>query len=173
MMSLVRQFYAQAHALLVLAILVASLCPNVASAAAASDFIDPMKHDIVMVTAKSYDTLINRHRNHDGVAALLHFDSSQPAQKQFIQDVYNEVAKDSKGMAVIGAIDCKQWRSFCQQNQNPSVKTPLVVVLPPNPWPPIVLEVGVQISLARLLIPCFADKGEGGDFCVYFATRFR
>lgn len=114
----------------------------VASAGKADDFVDPMKHDLFLVTPKSFDSLINRHRNSEGVAVLLHFKSTDKQVKKFINEVYNEGAKEVKGMARFGAVDCAEWGSFCKDNLNPQLETPLLVVYPPNPVPAFVLKVG-------------------------------
>lgn len=118
----------------------------IVSAGEAEKFVDPMKHDLFLVTPKSFDSLINRHRNSDGVAVLLHFKSTQGRLKKFINDVYNKAAKDSRGMVRFGAIDCDEWTTFCQENLNPDVEAPFIVVYPPNPWPANVLKVRFIMS---------------------------
>lgn len=128
--------------------------PHVACTQKAETFVDPMKHDLFLVTPKSFDAVISSYRNKDGVAVLLHFKSTQSSDKEFINTVYNPAAKEAKGMARFGAIDCHEWKKFCQKHSNPKVETPFVVVYPPNPFPPTVLAVSVKLAVSMLTHVC-------------------
>lgn len=112
------------------------------AASGASDFVDPMKHDIFVITPKTFDNLISKYRNSDGVAVMVHYSSSDSSQRKYIDSKINPIASELKGMVRFGAIDCgkSDHKKFCQANENPDVQTPMVILYPPNPLPPRVIE---------------------------------
>lgn len=113
----------------------------VESAIATNELIDPMTHDVFLVTPSTFHDLISKYRNSNAVSMLLHFDSNKPNQKDFIDNIYNKVANDMKGMVRLGAIDCAKWKAFCT-DLNPDLEAPRLIIYPPNPLPPIVFQVG-------------------------------
>lgn len=98
----------------------------------AESFINAMRHDILLVTGKTFHPLIERQRDNLGVTVLLHFSSSVAEHKKYIDSVYNEAAKELKGMIRFTAVDCNEWIMFCKETHNPDLKYPTVLVYPPN-----------------------------------------
>lgn len=124
---------------------------------AAADFVDPMKHDIFVITPKTFDSLISKYRNSDGVAVMVHYSSADSSQRKYIDSKINPVATELKGMVRFGAINCANHKKFCETNENPDVQTPMLILYPPNPLPPRIIEnphdTKVLTQLAMRTIP--------------------
>lgn len=116
------------------------------------DFVNPMKQDIFLVTPQSFESVIGRFRDANGVSVLLHFNSNNPREKKFIKDVYNEAAKETKGMLRLAAIDCATSASFCKANMNPELVYPRVIVYPPHPIPPFLVEKLEKASIIQAAV---------------------
>lgn len=105
------------------------------AATAAELKIEAMKHDVQQITAPNFDGIIGKFR--DSAVSSLWFFKDTPEDKKFL-DVYNEVAKELKGMAKVAAISCDDWPVFCEKN---NVKTtPAVMMYPTNPIPAYLWE---------------------------------
>lgn len=92
--------------------------------------IEPMRHDIQQITAPNFDSVIGKFRA--DIVASIWFFKDTPEDKKFL-DVYNQVAKEMKGMAKVVAISCDDWAVFCTKN---NVKTtPSIMMYPTNPQP--------------------------------------
>lgn len=128
-------------------LLLAALLGRTSYAAKTEDFVNPMKQNIFLVTPKTFESVVGRFRNADGVALLLHFSSNQLRDKKYINDVYNVAANETNGMLQMSAIDCAVWTSFCKNNLNPDLVYPRVIVYPPHPVPPFVAEKTDKASL--------------------------
>lgn len=97
--------------------------------------IEAMKHDIQQITAPNFDSIIGKFR--DNSASSIWFFKDTAEDKKFL-DVYNEAAKELKGMAKVTAISCDDWPVFCDKA---NVKTtPAVMIYPPNPIPAYLWE---------------------------------
>jgi len=97
--------------------------------------IEAMKHDIQQITAPNFDSIIGKFR--DNAVSSLWLFKDTPEDKKFL-DVYNEVAKELKGMARVAAISCDDWPVFCEKNS--VKKTPSVMIYPTNPIPAYLWE---------------------------------
>lgn len=97
----------------------------------AKDLIDPMEHEIFIVTGQNFDRTVSKFRT-DHVASVLYYDDS-PESKRLIDGIYNDIAKDLKGMVKVAALSCLEWPIFCKDNGIDTV--PHIVVYPPNPMP--------------------------------------
>jgi len=97
--------------------------------------IESMKHDIQQITAPNFDGIVGKFR--DSAVTSIWFFKDTAEDKKFL-DVYNEVAKDLKGMAKVVAMSCDDWPVFCDKN---NVKTtPSVMIYPTNPIPAYLWE---------------------------------
>lgn len=97
--------------------------------------IEAMRHDIQQITAPNFDSIIGKFR--DNSASSIWFFKDTAEDQKFL-DVYNEVAKELKGMAKVAAISCDDWPVFCDKA---NVKTtPAVMIYPPNPIPAYMWE---------------------------------
>jgi len=76
--------------------------------------IEPMRHDIQQITAPNFDSVIGKFRA--DIVASIWFFKDTPEDKKFL-DVYNQVAKEMKGMAKVVAISCDDWAVFCTKKQ--------------------------------------------------------
>jgi hypothetical protein len=121
---------------------------NISCTAKPDEFVNPMKQNIFLLAPHTFDTIINRFRNANGVSLLLHFTSKNKTLKNFINDVYNEAAKETNNMIRFAAIDCNEHKKFCQENHNPDLQYPKVILYPPHPIPPMELE---NLSKSQLI----------------------
>jgi hypothetical protein len=92
--------------------------------------IEAMKHDVQQITQANFDTVIAKFR--DSQVSSLWFFKDTPEDNKFL-DVYNEVAKDLKGMAKVCAISCDDWPVFCKNHD--VTQTPSIKMFPTNPIP--------------------------------------
>jgi len=92
--------------------------------------IESMKHDVVLITDKTFDRNIGKFRDNT-VASVLYF---RPNDDAAILEEYNKVAKQLKGMAKIAAINCDTAVKFCA-HEGKDAPTPFIVVYPVNPMP--------------------------------------
>eukprot|EP00928_Gymnodinium_smaydae_P055464 TRINITY_DN389_c0_g1_i1.p1 TRINITY_DN389_c0_g1~~TRINITY_DN389_c0_g1_i1.p1 ORF type:complete len:453 (+),score=101.87 TRINITY_DN389_c0_g1_i1:83-1360(+) len=93
--------------------------------------IDAMKHDIQLITAGNFDSVIGKFR--DSAVSSLWFFNDDVKEDQQVLDSYNKVASELKGMAKICAISCTEFPQFCKKNN--IVETPSIMLYPPNPVP--------------------------------------
>lgn len=92
--------------------------------------IEAMQHDIQQITQPNFDIVIAKFR--DSSVSSLWFFRDTPEDNKFL-DVYNDVAKDLKGMAKVVAISCDDWPVFCKNHD--VTQTPTVKMFPTNPIP--------------------------------------
>ena len=111
-----------------------------AQASSPDGFINPMKQEIFLITPYTFENIIGRLRSINGVSLLLHFSSKNDKLKSFINNTFNEAAKETNGMLRFAAIDCSKWTRFCKENLNSELLYPRVVVYPPYPIPPFSLD---------------------------------
>jgi len=103
--------------------------------AAAELKIEAMRHDIQPISAPNFDSIIGKFR--DSAVASLWMYKDTAEDKKFL-DIYNDLAKELKGMVKVAAINCDDWPVFCEKN---NVKTtPSVMLYPTNPIPAYLWE---------------------------------
>jgi hypothetical protein len=102
----------------------------------ASFKIEAMEHDIQQISEKNFDGVIGKFRDFS-VAALWFFKDDNSADKSLLEE-YNKVGKDLKGMAKVTAINCNEWKKFCDSNGVKS--TPAIKMYPVNPFPAYLYE---------------------------------
>lgn len=132
--------------------------------------IQAMKHDIQLITGPKFDSIIGKFRD-SAVSALWFFKDDNKDDEKFLED-YNKVAGDLKGMAKICAINCNDWKPFCDKQ---GVKaTPKMVIYPTNPQPAFdytgKMEVKPLSSAVARLIPDFSVKLADGAAVDTFLT---
>eukprot|EP00923_Selenidium_pygospionis_P041013 GHVN01071038.1.p1 GENE.GHVN01071038.1~~GHVN01071038.1.p1 ORF type:complete len:281 (+),score=39.44 GHVN01071038.1:64-906(+) len=93
--------------------------------------VRPMDHAIASLTAQNFQRVISQFRNNQ-VASLL-FYTKNDESKSLIDGVYDTVAKEMKQQAKIAAINCDEFRVFCQEQKVD--KFPSIMIYPPNPIP--------------------------------------
>eukprot|EP00923_Selenidium_pygospionis_P041014 GHVN01071039.1.p1 GENE.GHVN01071039.1~~GHVN01071039.1.p1 ORF type:complete len:412 (+),score=70.60 GHVN01071039.1:64-1299(+) len=93
--------------------------------------VRPMDHAIAILTAQNFQRVISQFRNTQ-VASLL-FYTKNDESKSLIDGVYDTVAKEMKQQAKIAAINCDEFRVFCQEQKVD--KFPSIMIYPPNPIP--------------------------------------
>lgn len=103
--------------------------------------IEAMKHDIQQITQPNFDTVVAKFR--DNSVSSLWFFKDTPEDKKFL-DVYNEVAKELKGMAKVCAISCDDWPVFCKNHD--VTQTPTVKMFPTNPIPAYKFEGKMEVK---------------------------
>jgi len=91
--------------------------------------IRAMDHDVQEVTARNFDSIVSKFR--DSQCASVYFFKPNDKEDTFL--VYNEVAKELKGMAKIVAINCEAYPVFCKDHD--MQETPGVKLYPLNPMP--------------------------------------
>mmetsp|Transcript_8552 Transcript_8552/g.18650 ORF Transcript_8552/g.18650 Transcript_8552/m.18650 type:complete len:418 (-) Transcript_8552:127-1380(-) len=98
--------------------------------------IEAMKHDIQQITAPKFDGIIGKFRDNT-VSGLWFYKDDSAEDKKFLNE-FNQVALDLKGMAKVTAINCNDWKAFCDKQ---NIKTtPSVMIYPPNPMPAFLYE---------------------------------
>merc|ERR1712232_1366684 len=107
------------------------LSASLLSIANAKVVIEAMKHDIQLVTPQNFDGVISKFRD-SAVSSVWYFNEANKADIDLMND-YNKVAVGLKGMAKVSALNCAEFKMFCDKN---GVKeTPHVQIYPPNPVP--------------------------------------
>jgi hypothetical protein len=102
---------------------------GIASLAYAKIEIRAMDHDVQEVTQKNFDSVVSKFRDSQ-IASVFFF---KPNDKEETFTMYNEVAKELKGMAKITGINCEAWPAFCKEHG--AEETPMVKLFPLNPMP--------------------------------------
>merc|ERR1719311_1816587 len=91
--------------------------------------IEAMKHDIQKISPMNFDGIIGKFR--DSAVSSLWFYKDTKEDAKFL-DLYNDVAKDLKGMAKICAISCDENEAFCSK--------PKVILFSSKDKPPTILK---------------------------------
>merc|ERR1711904_167427 len=102
---------------------------GIASLADAKIEIRAMDHDVQEVTQKNFDSVVSKFRDSQ-IASVYFF---KPNDKEDTFTMYNEVAKELKGMAKITGINCEAWPAFCKEHG--AEETPMIKLFPLNPMP--------------------------------------
>lgn len=75
--------------------------------------LDPLQHDIQILTAPNFESLLSKYRK-NGVASVFFYDNDKSTMNELL-GWYNDAAKELKGMAKVAAINCKEFRHFCNK----------------------------------------------------------
>ncbi|KAL8455423.1 hypothetical protein Emag_000807 [Eimeria magna] len=103
------------------------------TAEAARPMIDPMKHDIGVVTQASWSGKVLKFRD-TTVFSILYYDPSAKESRELIDGEYDNFAKKMKGIVQVLAVDCKENGKLCKDNNATSL--PQIIMYPPFPLPP-------------------------------------
>eukprot|EP01066_Platyproteum_vivax_P009828 Platyproteum_vivax@DN4357_c0_g1_i2.p1 len=125
-----------------------AILSTILSACFGQDFIDPMEHEVDIVTAHSFDRQINKNRDAHVQAVMFH--KKDASSKDFLDTHWNPLATELKGLIKIAAIDCKEFKKFCEDS---NVKDhPSVMIYPPNPIPPFFFDQMEKEKLKKKLM---------------------
>ncbi|KAL8428950.1 hypothetical protein Efla_000990 [Eimeria flavescens] len=103
------------------------------TAEAARPMIDPMKHDIGVVTQSSWSGKVLKFRD-TTVFSILYYDPSAKESRELIDGEYDSFAKKMKGIVQVLAVDCSENNKLCKDNNATSL--PQIILYPPFPLPP-------------------------------------
>lgn len=95
--------------------------------------IDPMKHDIGVVTQASWSGKVLKFRD-TTVFSVLFYSPNDKGAREFIDGEYDRFAKKMKGIIQVLAVDCNENAKLCQDNNAKAL--PQVIIYPPFPLPP-------------------------------------
>lgn len=104
-----------------------------AGAAAARPLIDPMKHDIGVVTQATWSGKVLKFRD-TTVFSVLFYRPSDKESKTLIDGEYDTFAKKMKGIVQVLAVDCDENPKLCKDNN--ASQLPQIIIFPPFPLPP-------------------------------------
>jgi hypothetical protein len=100
-----------------------------ATVAVAKIEIRAMDHDVQEVTGRNFDSVVSKFL--DSQVASVFFFKASDAEADFT--MYNEVAKELKGMAKVTAVNCESSADFCKKHD--ITTTPTIKLFPVNPMP--------------------------------------
>eukprot|EP00922_Rhytidocystis_sp_ex-Travisia-forbesii_P019733 GHVS01029150.1.p1 GENE.GHVS01029150.1~~GHVS01029150.1.p1 ORF type:complete len:465 (-),score=67.09 GHVS01029150.1:250-1644(-) len=121
-------------------LVVRSVPPGVEAAAGPrtdAALLDSMFHDITLLTPQNFDSQVTKKRTSQVNAVM--FYKKNDESRQVLHGVYNQLAKDVKGMVTVGAVDCDEYPMLCEQH-NAATGHPLLNIYPLNPFPPYKYE---------------------------------
>ncbi|OII71750.1 uncharacterized protein cubi_00557 [Cryptosporidium ubiquitum] len=75
--------------------------------------LDPLQHDIQILTAPNFESLLSKYRI-NGVTSVFFYEDDKSTLNELL-GWYNEAAKELKGMAKVAAINCKEFKDFCNK----------------------------------------------------------
>lgn len=103
------------------------------TAEAARPMIDPMKHDIGVVTQATWSGKVLKFRD-TAVFSILFYNPADKQSRQLIDGEYDKFAKKMKGIVQVLAVDCTESPKLCKDNNATSL--PQIVMFPTFPLPP-------------------------------------
>lgn len=103
------------------------------TAVAARPLIDPMKHDIGVVTQSTWSGKVLKFRD-TTVFSILFYNPADKESRELIDGEYDKLAKKLKGIVQVLAVDCTENMKLCKDNNATSL--PQIVVFPAFPLPP-------------------------------------
>ena len=106
--------------------------------AAARNLIDPMKHDIGVVTQATWSGKVLKFRD-TSVFSVLFYRPADKESKALIDGEYDSFAKKMKGIVQVYAVDCDENPKLCKDNN--ATQLPQIIIFPPFPLPPFPLQV--------------------------------
>ncbi|KAF7457890.1 PDI like thioredoxin domain containing protein [Cryptosporidium felis] len=92
--------------------------------------LDPLQHEVQILTASNFESLISKYRI-SGVTSVYFYDVGDMKQVSEVRGWYNDAAKELKGMAKVAALNCREFRAFC----NKSAYTGKIIIYPALPIP--------------------------------------
>ncbi|KAJ1607322.1 PDI-like thioredoxin domain-containing protein [Cryptosporidium canis] len=90
--------------------------------------LDPLQHDIQILKAHNFDSLISKSRL-SGVTSVFFYNGGDMAARSELLGWYNDAATELKGMAKVAALNCMEHKQFCDQT-NSNGKIMIYPVLP-------------------------------------------
>eukprot|EP00918_Siedleckia_nematoides_P100278 GHVU01219211.1.p1 GENE.GHVU01219211.1~~GHVU01219211.1.p1 ORF type:complete len:217 (-),score=26.95 GHVU01219211.1:575-1225(-) len=100
---------------------------------ARKEIIDPMEHEISVITGDTFTKAISQFRATQ-VSAVL-FYTNNDASKKLINGDYNKLALELKGMVKVSAIYCGEWMATCTSQGADKDNLPTLMIYPPLPRP--------------------------------------
>lgn len=100
---------------------------------AARPMIDPMKHDIGVVTQSTWSGKVLKFRD-TAVFSILFYNPADRASRELIDGEYDKFAKKMKGIVQVLAVDCTENAKLCKDNN--ATNLPQIVMFPTFPLPP-------------------------------------
>jgi hypothetical protein len=113
-----------------------------AAAAASKVQLDAMKHAVIEINPKNFDTVIGKFRTNQ-VNVLWHYYPNNAPDGEYL-DVIDSVAKETKGMVRVAAVNCQAHSAFCKSHGVTAAGKPQVTVFPPNPMPQYAFKGAVE-----------------------------
>ncbi|CDI74204.1 hypothetical protein EPH_0031720 [Eimeria praecox] len=104
----------------------------VVCAEAARPLIDPMKHDIGVVTQSTWSGKVLKFRD-TTVFSVLFYRPSDKESRTLIDGEYDNFAKKMKGIVQVLAVDCDESPKLCKDNN--ATDLPQIIIFPPFPLP--------------------------------------
>lgn len=118
---------------------------------AAHPIIDPMKHDIGVVTQATWSGKVLKFRD-TTVFSILFYNPSDKGSRQLIDGDYDKFAKKMKGIVQVLAVDCKENPKLCKDNNASNL--PQIVMFPLFPLPPFPYQGSKDVeSMAKAVRP--------------------
>eukprot|EP00920_Eleutheroschizon_duboscqi_P020094 GHVT01047909.1.p1 GENE.GHVT01047909.1~~GHVT01047909.1.p1 ORF type:complete len:421 (-),score=100.09 GHVT01047909.1:552-1814(-) len=108
--------------------------------------LDPMKHEVGIVTPTTFDTKISKHR--DGHVHAVLFYTHTDECKKFVDEVYDVLAKDLKGIANIQALDCADNENYCKKLHSVTA-FPTVVIYPELPRNSVMIKEAMTVKTLK------------------------
>lgn len=122
--------------------------------------IDAMRHDIMQIYSKNFDSVISATQPLT-VSAVLYFKSGESSHAELIDGVYNEVAKKTKKMLKIAALDCDtpNHKKQCDR-AGVTGSAPHLQIYPQNPRPAFKYEGDMtEDAILKLLYKLIPSDG--------------
>lgn len=121
------------------------------TAVAARPLIDPMKHDIGVVTQSTWSGKVLKFRD-TTVFSILFFNPADKESRQLIDGEYDKLAKKMKGIVQVLAVDCSENPKLCKDNN--ATNLPQIIMFPPFPLPPFPYQGSKDMeSMAKVVRP--------------------
>ncbi|KAH8581795.1 PDI like thioredoxin domain containing [Cryptosporidium sp. chipmunk genotype I] len=84
------------------------------SFASSEVILDPLQHDIQILTAPNFESLLSKYRK-SGATSVFFYNGDDKASVNELLGWYNDAARELKGMAKVAAINCKEFKQFCSK----------------------------------------------------------
>eukprot|EP00921_Rhytidocystis_pertsovi_P004774 GHVQ01008302.1.p1 GENE.GHVQ01008302.1~~GHVQ01008302.1.p1 ORF type:complete len:507 (-),score=94.49 GHVQ01008302.1:1227-2747(-) len=134
--------------------------------------VDSMIHHITVLTPQNYNTKIRQFRDRQ-ISVVLFGSALNEECKALVEGEFDKLAKEMKGLAVVGAVDCDMYTALCGDNGVQSTSYPTVMIYPVNPFPPYEFKESVTVGhlkkhLSRL-IPSNVEVVDAQNFDMFLA----
>lgn len=92
--------------------------------------LDPLQHDIQILKAHNLESLLSKYRV-SSVTSIFFYKGSDVVAKKELLGWYNDAATELKGMAKVAALNCEEFKKFCDKAGN----TGKIIIYPVLPIP--------------------------------------